>query len=241
MTATHVFVLVCLFCVANCYESNANNIFSQNVTSSTLMPSIGNGFVSTFIGSSEIYIAGLFNGFLDITPSHRAQVPSPINYKISINGQSLQNTGYLLNIEQATFSQFYKVQTGSQNQPEIEQIWYAHQLYRSLIVHEIHVNNTKNSNSLSFTVSNSFNQSSPDITFTEINNQNSNILLNGFINQPEAINGQKVQIAMCYPNFDNNQQSLTVPAGKYMIFYYLATFRTNIDGDSQFPPTDARK
>ena len=40
------------------------------------MPMIGNGFIATQVSTDSMYVAGLFNGYLTVDPSHRARIPS---------------------------------------------------------------------------------------------------------------------------------------------------------------------
>ena len=53
-----------------------------------LVPSIGNGYVSTVVGSETVFVGGLFSGRnyngLDMTPaSHRARIPAYLNVNIT--------------------------------------------------------------------------------------------------------------------------------------------------------------
>ena len=51
---------------------------------STLRATLGNGYVATPIGSTEMFVAGVFNGEqTSETPSHRASIPSPLNARIT--------------------------------------------------------------------------------------------------------------------------------------------------------------
>jgi len=45
----------------------------------TIQTSVGNGFVSTVIGADAMYVAGVFNGFSDQAPSHRAAFPATLS------------------------------------------------------------------------------------------------------------------------------------------------------------------
>ena len=53
-----------------------------------LVPSIGNGYVATVVGSETVYVGGLFNGRnfngIDLTPvSHRARIPAYLNLNVT--------------------------------------------------------------------------------------------------------------------------------------------------------------
>jgi len=240
-------VILIAFLVWSCFAQPTvvdptNEFYVEQITNSTLMPSIGNGYVATFIGSSSVYIGGLFNGFLSITPSHRASVPSPINYELALGPSqqgSLQSAGYLLNLTQATFSQYTNVLGTSGNKlAGVEQMWYAHQTYRSLLVFELIVDNSNNPSSLTLQLAHPVSSESSDITFKQVRLENTQVLLfNGTINQPEAVDGQRVVVAFCTTN--SSTLTLNIPAGQQERYYFLSTFRTDIYGDSQFPANDA--
>ena len=224
------------------FQNTPNELYARFITPGvTLMPSIGNGYVSTFLQSGEVYIAGLFNGFLDIAPSHRAVVPSPVNYTISIvNDPSykLVNGGYLFDVEKAIFSQFWAVEKNNTQVAAIEQRWFAHRNHRSLIVHQLIVDNLQNNNVLPLSLNNNAQYTSEDIFLEEVKSTNSQVLLfNGKIKHAEAINGQVVQMALC----TSKDLDINVPASLSATYYSLSTFRTDIYGDSQFPTTDAAK
>ena len=46
-----------------------------------MRPSIGNGYLATMIHSSEVYMAGLYNGLT--TQAHRAVIPSTVSHVIA--------------------------------------------------------------------------------------------------------------------------------------------------------------
>lgn len=52
------------------YSPSDKGVSSQN------MPMVGNGFIATQVSSSDMYIAGLFNGYSTVSPSHRARIPA---------------------------------------------------------------------------------------------------------------------------------------------------------------------
>ena len=120
------------------------------------MPAIGNGYLATQIGSDAIYVAGVYNGAATTDPSHRARVPSTVNFRApGISSHAA------LNLREATYYRRSSVPpykdawfgyaacgpwwantvgdscTSSSNQAWLEQRWYAHRLLRSVLVHEI--------------------------------------------------------------------------------------------------------
>ncbi len=72
-----------------------------------LMPIVGNGFLATIINSTNLYLAGVFNGYLTSAPSHRARLQTPLNIVVNLSGSgaqiaaglSLRNATYLRQIE----------------------------------------------------------------------------------------------------------------------------------------------
>lgn len=72
-----------------------HRLFSKSVSSKSqiprsplLIPSIGNGYLATVVGSDTVYIGGLFNGRnrngVELTKaSHRARIPAYLNLNIT--------------------------------------------------------------------------------------------------------------------------------------------------------------
>jgi hypothetical protein len=67
---------------------------------------VANGYLGTFVMSDTIYVSGLFNG-VNISPSHRARIPSTVNVAVTSTVQqdpaSMCSPGYALNLTSATF------------------------------------------------------------------------------------------------------------------------------------------
>ena len=203
------------------------------------MPSIGNGYVSSFIGATQVYVAGLFNGFLTVGPSHRAVIPSPLNYVLSLNGSgTLSSTGYLLDVERAVYSQFSEVvATTGAVLASVEQSWFAHRANRSLVVHQIDVDNSKNVATLELKVNNGLkNISSPDVRFFSTK-QDGFLLYAGSTIQSETLQGPRFTIAVCTTDLsaETGASSLSVPAGQTKSFYFVSVFSTDLPDDTKFP------
>jgi len=66
-------------------------------------PNIGNGALAWSLDNSFMYIGGVFNGFKNITPSHRAAVPSPLWSRavtaIDGNASAVQFVGAMLDTQ----------------------------------------------------------------------------------------------------------------------------------------------
>eukprot|EP00759_Apiculatamorpha_spiralis_P053905 PhF_6_TR657/c0_g1_i1/m.956/K22078/PGGHG, ATHL1; protein-glucosylgalactosylhydroxylysine glucosidase len=117
------------------------------------LPQIGNGFVATFVTEQFEYVSGLFNGFN--TSSHRAEVPSMMVFSVSCpNGSNPSpTTPFDPHFEGGKIMQTVSCPpTGT-----VTYTWYAHRVYRNLMVLEMEINNTQsqaatfniNSNNLS--------------------------------------------------------------------------------------------
>jgi hypothetical protein len=123
------------------------------------MPAVGNGYLATQIGSDALYVAGVFNGAATEAPSHRARIPSPVNFRAPGNQQHAA-----LHLREATYYRrswipAYKdawfgfapcgpwwantaadsCTASSASKLWVEQRWYAHRVLRSVLVHEVEV------------------------------------------------------------------------------------------------------
>ncbi len=89
------------------------------------MPSVGNGFSAFEVGSDSIYIAGVFNGFRDTAPSHRARVPNGMSISFPFDGPRVA----ALDIERAVY-----YRRSVHGQAKIEQRWYFHDLFFDVLL-----------------------------------------------------------------------------------------------------------
>lgn len=98
------------------------------------MSTVGNGYVSQSLGSPFLYLAGVFNGrrLVDSFSSHRAAIPASLNYQLQAPGLSF--VGGAIDFEDAVYYQRWLTQN---NEVLVEQRWYAHAVYRTLMVHEV--------------------------------------------------------------------------------------------------------
>jgi len=66
-----------------------------------LWPSVGNGHISMVAHSENIFMNGLYNGYM--TESHRAVIPCPLSANVTrINNQQAANRTYVLNTRAGT-------------------------------------------------------------------------------------------------------------------------------------------
>ena len=247
---------------------DSGNLLYAHSVDNILLPNIGNGYVSTFIGSNQLFVAGVFNGYLDVTPSHRASIPSPVNTNITsiTSNMIIENVGYALDIEYATFTHrsvallpssqinrgndenetpinpnypiknFVKNNIAYEVVANIEEVWFAHQTYRGLLVYQVSVDNLS-TNQIQFQVENNFEyKNTTDFSFSQLSSNIEGVLLiNGSIVQQETNYSQEIILSLCTPSLP---VTITIPSSSYRTFYYLTTIRTNLDGDSQSPWLD---
>ena len=95
-------------------------------------PLLGNGYVGVQVNSSAAFMAGVFNGFANVAPSHRAQAFSAVATVSVVNATQV---ACALDVERATYYRRSTVPGGA----VVEQRWYASRANRSLVVMELHV------------------------------------------------------------------------------------------------------
>lgn len=89
-------------------------------TNSTLMPSLGNGYMASFVGSDALFVAGLYNGEATSAPSHRARIPSFAN--IQLLDAKIANAG--MHLRNGTYVQRSVI--GTDPGCIVEEKWYFH-------------------------------------------------------------------------------------------------------------------
>ncbi|CAF1604892.1 unnamed protein product [Adineta ricciae] len=111
--------------------SDSTTVFSTNklpMSGSTidyrLMPYVGNGHVATVIFSDFIYMNGIFNG--ENGTSHRARIPSTLNWQFRINSSS---SLYSLDVASGAFTEELE-----DNQVRVERRIFASQEYTELLI-----------------------------------------------------------------------------------------------------------
>eukprot|EP00767_Chilomastix_cuspidata_P001131 gnl/Chilomastix_cuspidata/1349.p1 GENE.gnl/Chilomastix_cuspidata/1349~~gnl/Chilomastix_cuspidata/1349.p1 ORF type:complete len:728 (-),score=286.12 gnl/Chilomastix_cuspidata/1349:1071-3254(-) len=119
------------------WEADPNVFFADyEPENEELLPSLGNGFIATRMGSDTLYVAGIFNGRSCETenggPSHRARVPFATNMTLS----SAMYIGSALNTTSGTFHRRYVQEAGAAT-ILLEQTWYAHRELKELFVYSV--------------------------------------------------------------------------------------------------------
>ncbi|CAF5207064.1 unnamed protein product, partial [Rotaria magnacalcarata] len=112
-------------------ESNSTTTFSTDKLPRNgpfldfrLLPYIGNGHVATVVYSDFIYMNGLYNG--ENGTSHRARIPSTLNWKFKIKSKS---SLYTLNVSSGIF-----IETLENDEVRVERRFFASQEYTELLV-----------------------------------------------------------------------------------------------------------
>lgn len=154
--------------------------------------------MSQSLGSPFVYLAGVFNGrrLVDSFSSHRAAVPATLNYQLQAPGLSF--VGGAIDFENAVYYQRWLTENG---EALVEQRWYAHAVYRTLMVHEVVpiykevlLTRLEGSNAVQVQASSNL-TSSPDIDFQP---SGPNTWF-GFINETEETTSAKVGTLLAHP------------------------------------------
>ncbi|KYQ91148.1 acid trehalase-like protein 1 [Tieghemostelium lacteum] len=196
---------------------------------SELMPSVGNGYVSYVIGSDSIYIGGVFNGPASSleNPSHRAQIPNFQNITL-LSGAELEYAG--LDIENATYTRVYTFGSGSSTTATV--VYYAHQSIRNVLVQEITIDNTLNTQDFQLDL-----ESAPvdsiDFTIDTLDQSDQTTQYNLTILTPELGN-LFVSVGVTTSTIP---PSLSVESGNSKTFYFLTSLVTSLETEQFYIET----
>lgn len=199
-----------------------------------LLPSVGNGYVSTVVLAPFQYLAGVFNGpqVSLATPSHRAAIPATSGVLVSgvlEEDSNMTFEGMALDLQKAIVT----LRVDFDEMVHVEQRWFAHQTLRSILVLEISAKNLVN-RTLTLSLNQTFNNNgiytkSPDFNFTLVNTTSSSGALQAIVGNilvPE--NGTQVQVAVV---FNAIPDTLSVMANTEQVFYFISAFRSTLDSD----------
>jgi len=165
--------------------------------------------------SDTIYVSGVYNGRNTTGPSHRAIIPA--TNAITITNSKANCSA--LDIERATY---YRRTTSAGFTPAlIEQRWYAHRVRHSLLVHEIFVDNSKNTATLQLSLK-SLTRQSPDFNITTTDKQPLYIQYGADITTTEEPNSKVVSISVVSTIVP---QTLMVGPGQKQTYYYFTSIR----------------
>eukprot|EP01112_Ceratiomyxa_fruticulosa_P019155 TRINITY_DN6223_c0_g1_i2.p1 TRINITY_DN6223_c0_g1~~TRINITY_DN6223_c0_g1_i2.p1 ORF type:complete len:666 (-),score=109.08 TRINITY_DN6223_c0_g1_i2:5-2002(-) len=196
------------------------------------MATIGNGYLSTVIGSNTIYVAGIFNGEATstVTPPHRARVCGTTNEVLNLNtfacGLDLQDGIY-----------YRRSNLSGYDGVTIQQSFYAHRSLRYLLVNEVLVNITEGNGNVSIAFNFNSGPASTDINFSPSNLSTSNPwLLGGSTYLAEEPYSPLQKVAVAYEKLDNiTFQRASTPTSFLLTFYTV--IRTSLDSNN--PLNDA--
>lgn len=126
-----VICLLFLLCVAVAEVIHSNQ--EPSGEKKPLNTYIGNGYVGWQINHDALYISGVFNGVAvsERDPSHRARVPSFLNFHI-LNSTTINVT---LDMDRAIYQRISKNAQGS----VFLQTWFASRKYRHLLVYDVQI------------------------------------------------------------------------------------------------------
>ncbi|CAF4972350.1 unnamed protein product [Rotaria sp. Silwood1] len=117
-------------------QSNSTTTFSTDKLPTNgssldfrLLPYIGNGHIATVVYSDVIYMNGLYNG--ENGTSHRAHIPSALNWEFKINSSS---SLYTLNVSSGIFIEILE-----NDEVRIERRFFASQEYTELLLAHVYV------------------------------------------------------------------------------------------------------
>eukprot|EP00029_Vermamoeba_vermiformis_P003680 TRINITY_DN14219_c0_g1_i1.p1 TRINITY_DN14219_c0_g1~~TRINITY_DN14219_c0_g1_i1.p1 ORF type:complete len:713 (-),score=152.44 TRINITY_DN14219_c0_g1_i1:37-1992(-) len=194
------------------------------------MATVGNGYLSSVIGSDSIYVAGVFSGVNVAGPSHRARIPATNSITIS-NGNF---TCAALDLKEATY---YRRLSLPGYSTQIEQRWYASRADKSLFIHEIYVDNSQEQRNVKLSLNVNEGKSSADISFTTQpywQNDTSIIRQMGKTVEAEYPTSELVTVAVVSSVIPN---VLPVVAGQQRTFTFITAIKTGLE--STDPLSDA--
>jgi len=204
----------------------AQMLFTETEPKDTeMMASIGNGYLATVVGSPIIYLSGVYNGLNTATPSHRAIIPATNAFTVV----DAVATGSAIDLERATY-----YRQSSLSGATIEQRWYAHRTRRSVLVHEIFVDNSVNNKDLSFKLTLNTN-ATEDFTVQQLPDGPGYSQYTAAIKLPEEPSGYRTSISTVSSLVPT---TFSVTGRQKQTFYLLTAIRTNLDSSN--PEVDAR-
>ena len=102
---------------------------NQQPSTDSRLPSVGNGFVSTIVGSDDVYMAGVFNSRDSPQKSHRARLPSAHRLAVTMDASPSVRSAWALDTRNGCWLERHDSDIAS-----VERRFYAHQQIRGLLV-----------------------------------------------------------------------------------------------------------
>eukprot|EP01112_Ceratiomyxa_fruticulosa_P003259 TRINITY_DN13628_c0_g1_i1.p1 TRINITY_DN13628_c0_g1~~TRINITY_DN13628_c0_g1_i1.p1 ORF type:complete len:707 (-),score=130.46 TRINITY_DN13628_c0_g1_i1:33-2153(-) len=203
--------------------NSGNMLYSTYEPDQSIMASVGNGFLATVIGSTTIYVNGVFNGLNSITPSHRARIPSTVNTDI------VNSTLYAAGLDMQNGIYYRRSTLNDYEGVTVEQSWYAHREIRTLLVNQIKVNVSAGSNEV-IQIDTIFNPGpeSTDFNFTITELHEGSFIMEGKIVQTEEPDSEDVVVVVVFlPAFNFTLARRNEPFTSELNFYTI--IRTSLD------------
>jgi hypothetical protein len=116
--------------------SHADLLFGDGpLGDDTANAAVGNGYLAWRAGSSSLFLAGVYDGpSQSANPSHAAKFPALFNFSVSTTdlsgGATLRDVGTALDLRGARV-----VTQRTLADSVVDQVWFAHRAFRSLMVH----------------------------------------------------------------------------------------------------------
>eukprot|EP01087_Luapelamoeba_hula_P007627 TRINITY_DN1860_c0_g2_i1.p1 TRINITY_DN1860_c0_g2~~TRINITY_DN1860_c0_g2_i1.p1 ORF type:complete len:847 (-),score=118.70 TRINITY_DN1860_c0_g2_i1:27-2567(-) len=218
-----------------------------------LEPSVGNGFVSTAINSSAVYVAGVFNPIAPsaLSRSRRSRVPTTVRIEI----ESADPFASALDIQHGIFYrrsfQEYSLIANRSCMIVYEQRWYAHRVHKELLITEIDVDTSRcyiedhaadtTSTTIRVGLVDRTGEPSADIVFQQQQQKR-----NGDIGSYELSYGTTIypeepgaiSVALAYVR-DVPPKALQVQSGDVSTHRFITAFATSLDDSPPPPPLPA--
>jgi hypothetical protein len=179
------------------------------------IPEIGNGYLSLHPtqGNDQLFLAGVFDG-PDSNSPNRAQVPP---YTVAANLPT--NKGCALDLLHAVF-----LCRGTASGAVIEQAWYAHQVYRNLVVYSVTVKT--GATAVRYPLTASASTFSPNFDFVQVPSPNGTWCMNGSTYDAPRPDVPVVTVGSCATAVP---PAISVAAHTIAEFYFLSTFVSTLD------------
>ncbi|CAF1665004.1 unnamed protein product [Rotaria magnacalcarata] len=185
---------IILIQIAPAEQAQSTTIFTTNELPSTgssldyrILPYIGNGHLATVAFSEFIYMNGLYNG--DNGTSHRARIPSTLNWQFKIN---LSSSAYTLNVSSGVFTE-----TIENDEIRIERHLFASQEYTELLIAYVVITRLKSTGKkIVVPIEVNEQRTSIDIDFKVEIYHDEYVLLSGETRQVENVQFQKEPLSV---------------------------------------------
>ncbi|KAG2370705.1 hypothetical protein C9374_014316 [Naegleria lovaniensis] len=207
------------------------------------LPSISNGYIGTVIDSADVFMGGVYVGQQVILDqligfhSRRARIPSMMNIHVKLNESEMDGTvtlkgvGSALDMERAMYLRRFVGISTELEDLKVEQRYYAHRVFRSLLVHQLDVDNRNGRNNVQIGLMQVVTPPSKDISFSEVKCPISwpNIMCQvGELVELETPESERVKVAFV-TSIISSSLPIQVKANSRSIFTHITAIRSTID------------